>query len=116
MATIVLVNGWYSCCNNQYTNGQGIHGSRYETKKALYFMPQVKYVLAMGVRLGAGSDTIKRQVVVSRIIVIWKWPLVDGLVDHWYQCLANDNQFHELIKNPQNFLRLSEIPALQPWS
>ena len=96
----------------------GVHGSWYETKKALHFMPQLKYVFAVGVCGGVGSDKVSLgQVVVSS--AIQGYTNLKAISGEWIsrspKLMLTDNLFHKFLKNPQNLLPFPKImPAITP--
>ena len=98
--------------------GEGVHGSWYETKKALHFMPQLKYIFAVGVCGGVSSHKVMLgQVVVSKGIQGYKdLKLVPGeWINRSPSMLSHEKNFFFYLSSPINDRYIPKmIPDVKP--
>lgn len=95
--------------------GGGVHGSWFETKKALHFMPQLKYIFAVGVCGGVNPYKVELgQVIVSSGIQGYSnLKLVPGeWINRSPSMLSFENNFFKFLKNPVN--RVANMPKMIP--
>ena len=97
----------------------GLYGSWYETKKALYNLPHLKYIFAVGVCGGIQGKVKMGQVIVSK--VIWGYIDLKMAEPRWisrsFDISATQKEFYRYLSHPAHKPRNVKCGVMMsgPW-